>query len=214
MGKIIDLTGQRFGRLTAIEYVGKNENNLAMWKCKCDCGNEIIANGKTLRNGGRRSCGCLLAKHGLSHDKVYKVLINIKSRCANENNPTYKYYGLRGIGICEEWADKEHGYENFVKWALENGYEDGLTIDRIDVNKGYEPSNCRWVDRSVQGFNRRITPSKLGVRGVRFDNRYNSYSASIMKNQKYIYLGSFKTIEDAIKARKEAEMQYFGQVLD
>ena len=158
MRKIKDLTGQRFGKLVVIEYAGTDKNHSHMWKCKCDCGQYVVTRGSRLIHGNAKSCGCLKhvshrkGKTFISHeDRTLKsILTGMKTRCNNPNSPHYKYYGGRGITVCEEW---QH-VDKFREWAYNNGYKPGLTIDRIDVNGNYEPSNCRWVTMQEQSYNR------------------------------------------------------------
>lgn len=165
MRKIIDLTGKKFGRLTVIrradDYVFPSGRHLVCWLCKCECGNEVFILADNLKSGHTTSCGCFKKeksstthkKHGLlKNTRLYNTWRNIKSRCHNINRENYKYYGARGIKVCDEWKDD---FQNFYTWAMENGYKENLTIDRIDANGNYEPSNCRWVDMKTQCRNRR-----------------------------------------------------------
>ena len=158
--KFVDLTGQRFGRLTVIKRV-ENNGKKVMWLCRCDCGNETTVFSGYLRNGDTKSCGCLSKdklrerrfKHGESRKtRLYNIWIHIKHRTSGKANEkrTKKWYTDKNIKMCEEWSD----FRNFRDWANANGYDDSLTIDRIDGNKGYSPENCRWVDWKTQTRNK------------------------------------------------------------
>lgn len=163
--RLIDLSGKRFGKLTVIERVGTDRNKRPLWLCLCDCGTEKLINGSSLRNGDTVSCGCYgkeqRLKSHISHQKtntrLFNVWQNIKRRCYTKTNPSYKYYGERGISVCEEWRNS---FETFREWAYVNGYDETApkgkcTIDRIDVNGNYEPNNCRWVSMAEQNKNTR-----------------------------------------------------------
>lgn len=162
MPKLIDLTGQKFGRLTVIKrYENNIQNKKVLWECKCDCGKSTIVQGGNLRNGHTRSCGCLIPdsyviKHGMTDTRLFHIWNGMKARCYRKSAEQYKNYGGRGITICDEWLG-DNGFINFYNWSIGNGYKDDLTIDRIDNNKGYSPDNCRWVSRKIQSLNRRNT---------------------------------------------------------
>ena len=153
MGKFQDLTGIRFGRLVATKYLGNSR-----WECQCDCGKTTNVAAKDLKNLHTRSCGCLfldtIRKHRLTNSRLYNIREGMVNRCYNPSCPSYKDYGERGIVICDEWRKD---FMSFYNWAMANGYEDNLTIERIDVNGNYEPSNCKWITNSEQSRNKRST---------------------------------------------------------
>lgn len=158
MSKIIDLRGQVFGRLTVIERAGSTKAGRAIWKCKCSCGNYTNSVSSDLRNGDVKSCGCyrhdidiLRSAASNKNTRLYRIWIAMKKRCYNKNDSKYKYYGEAGIDVCEDWRTS---YKSFKEWSTSNGYAEDLTIDRIDVSRGYYPDNCRWVSMKVQSNNR------------------------------------------------------------
>ena len=165
MGKALDLNGKRFGRLTVLERAERGKWGEFCWVCKCDCGEVKTISGKNLISGRTQSCGCyrkeVTAKlaeqspkghliHGMSRSKLYRVFASMKDRCFNERSKSYKNYGGRGIIVCSEWLK----FEVFREWALSNGYMEGLTIERIDVNGNYCPENCTWIPLKDQQCNK------------------------------------------------------------
>lgn len=158
MFKMKDIAGKRFGKLTAIKPVGKNKQGKYLWLCECECGREKVVCQSELASGNTISCGCVITNtsHSMSRTKLYKTWTQMKMRCYNQNHVSYYNYGGRGIKVCDEWSG-EHSFPSFYNWAINAGYKDGLSLDRIDNGKDYSPENCRWVARPFQERNKRNT---------------------------------------------------------
>ena len=165
-----DISGKRFGKLLVISRCGSDKFSRALWLCKCDCGNTKVVRGNHLIQGSTISCGCVLKEinklkgNGIPQNpqraRLYSIWKGMKKRCNDKNHVSYKYYGGRGILVCKEWMDD---FNSFYSWAMLHGYSDDLTIDRIDPNGNYEPSNCRWATWKEQGKNKRNTPKSCKI---------------------------------------------------
>lgn len=172
-----DLTGQRFGRLTAIEKVSQNKYKAWYWKCMCDCGNECVVLGAQLTRSHTTSCGCfkkeLLTTHGLSGTRIYRIYRLMLERCRNPKSPGYKFYGARGVMVCDEWS-------TFDKFFIDmgEGYNDTLSIERTDPNGDYCKENCKWIPLKDQSYSKtRFKNNKSGVMGVFFNKRSKCWVA-------------------------------------
>ena len=164
MYKRNDLKGMVFGRLTVIKEGGRTRDRHILWKCQCECGSIVNVSSRDLVTGHTKSCGCLQKdtikdiryKHGDRDNRLYSVWKSMKKRCENPNCKSYKWYGAKGVSVCDEW----HEYQVFKEWAINNGYDANAeygqcTIDRVNPYGNYEPTNCRWVTMAEQANNKR-----------------------------------------------------------
>lgn len=270
MGKFNDLTGKKFDRWTVLhkaeDRYDKQGYPRIYWTCKCDCGTIRDVSAVSLVNKQSTSCGCKRkescaknAKHGLSGTRIKRIYYNMHSRCENPNTPKFKNHGGRGIKVCDEWSG-ENGLVNFYNWAMSNGYKEDLTIDRIDDDGDYEPSNCQWADYRTQNFNKRnnrfvtidnvaktvtewceefginintftkrldsgvtgktlLEPRKIyagcssGFKGVYYRRDNGKWRASINKDGEKHELGTYEKLKDAVIARLNGELKYYGEYL-
>lgn len=158
MPKALDLKGQKFHRLTVLNKKGLSSNNKIQWECRCDCGKVLIVIGSNLKLGKIKSCGCLKNQmikersfiHGKSRTRIHNIWWSVIQRCTDKNSHAYNRYGGAGILLHEKWLD----FKSFYEWSINHGYQEDLTLDRIDNKKGYNPENCRWISMKDQQRNR------------------------------------------------------------
>lgn len=216
---IDEYVSTRFGRLVVISEAFMNKGDGARqryFKCVCDCGNEtLVTPYELIVRKGKQSCGCLSTErtaemgkscktHGLSKTKFYQVWADVKQRCYNPSHNSYSEYGGRGILMCDDW---KQSFDQFTKDMLD-GYKEGLTLDRIDVNGNYTKENCRWVDWFVQSHNKRKKSGKHNFIGVRLQGK--NWVARIRVRGERFQVGPFSTELDAAIAYDNISEEHFG----
>lgn len=213
MGKLVDLTGQSFGRWTVLNREGK-KGGFVSWLCRCECGKRNVVASNSLRTGNSKSCGCYtlekITTHGKNKNYViapeYKTWHMMVQRCTNPNNDGYGDYGGRGIKVCDRWL-------NFEDFYADMGDRPSLkySLDRIDNNGNYEPSNCRWATQTDQSRNQRLRiDNTSGHKGIRWESRRSKWRTYINVNGKQIFIGHFDSLPEAVDARKQAEIKYWN----
>ena len=213
MSELHDLIGKTFERLTVIKRDGSNKSRGAVWLCSCSCGNTTRVCSNALVKNRTKSCGCLQkeitsnrATHRLTNSIIYRRWASMKARCNNPNTTNYEIYGGRGITYDPSW-------ENFLNFYadMKDTFEEMLELDRIDVNKNYSKENCRWVTHNENNYNKtRQSNNSSGKTGVSFKKSVDKWFAYITVNGKQISLGLHDIFEDAVTARKNAELEYYG----
>lgn len=212
MSSMIDWSGRKLGKLTAIAHTGvKDKRGAYIWEFSCDCGNTITAVPDKVRRNNIPSCGCALQKHKTLHGKTgtkeYSIWVAMKQRCSNPNHPCYADYGGRGITVCDRWSNS---FESFLEDM--GPKPEKLTLERINNSKGYSPENCKWDTRANQIFNRRRSSlNKSGKTGVH-SPRDGLWEARIRDGGKITILYSGPSKEDAIVAVESAEIRLFGKL--
>lgn len=198
--------GDIYGKLKVLEEVEKGKSG-RRFTCECECGNKVTLYSSAFLNGNTKSCGCLRRKltiekstsHGLSKTPLHRVWNSMKQRCNNPNDKAYKNYGARGIKVCEEW---KKDFLTFHKWAIESGYQQGLTLERIEVNGNYCPENCKWIPQSEQSPNRRSN-NYLTFNGETKTLSQWSRDLSINRGTLRDRLKNGWTVEDALTIRPD-----------
>lgn len=195
--KPLELEGKRIGKITILKRIENNKYGQSRWLCRCDCGNEwIIQSSNLWRIKQCKSCSNKNRpiKHGDSRKRLNNIYLGMRNRCENPGNSSYEHYGKRGIRVAEEWKD----YETFKTWALNNGYDDSKSIERIDVNKDYTPDNCAWIDLKNQCFNKRNS-LRFEMNGVIKDLAQIAKEKNINYYTLYSRIKTGMDIETAVK---------------
>lgn len=207
MGKFVDLTGRRFGKLVVIERAGystdKSGRKYIMWKCQCDCGNTKELRSNSLLGGGNVSCGCMYhairkkdsVKTNKNVRRLYMIWAGMKQRCYNENCESYKWYGAKGVSVCREWIND---FRSFEKWSYDSGYKENLSIERKDPKGDYEPSNCEWIELPNQQDNKRNTV-RIKINGKYFTLKEISELYGINRATLYSRYSNGASVDELLK---------------
>lgn len=201
MGKREDITGQKFGRLTALAFIDVRKTH-PRWLFRCDCANAVVALLGNVKDGRSSSCGCFRIEKSTKHGNTqkgktptYVVWNSLKGRCLTKSDRNYPIYGGRGIGVCDEWLT----FEGFLNDMGER--PPGLSIDRINNDLGYSKQNCRWATKEVQAINRRILRGRVSqYRGVAFQKKTKKWRAGISYGKKAYHIGYFFSEIEAAQA--------------
>jgi len=205
MSKLVDLTSQRFGKLTVVSKA-PNIGKQTAWNCRCDCSPHkiIVVRGGNLKSVNVKSGGCLKRKHNLYYHPLYQTWAHIIQRTTNPQCKGYHNYGGRGIKICNQWR---HNPKAFIEYCIQlsNWNTPEYSIDRINNDDNYEPGNIRFVNKSIQMKNRRFNNKSTGEKYI-YLNPSQSFSIKKRINHKYKHFGSFKTLKEAIKCRDKNKL--------
>ena len=211
--KKLDLNGKVFGRLVVIREDNKRSNSGDVkWVCSCTCGKEVSIIAASLKSGHTQSCGCFrkekMTSHGLHKHPLYRVYMDMKSRCNNKKDTGYARYGGKGVSVCDRWQES---FENFYEDVEENYMQD-LQLDRIDNDKGYSKENCRWVTHSQNQMNKGASKnSSSKYKGVHWDKKASKWMGQIGFNGNSIYLGYFTCEKEAALAYNKKAKELFGK---
>ena len=225
-----DLTGRTFGRWLVLgqaeDHIDKNGKHHAMWHCICSCENatEKDVSQRNLKSGTSQSCGCLhremmnenFSTHGMTDSRLYYIWKGMNARCYVKSHNRYEHYGAKGIIVCDEW---KNDFQTFYDWAIQNGYDanasrNECTIERKNVNGNYCPENCRFASATTQCINQNLRKdNKTGIKGVNWDKYRNKWQAQLQINKKKVLNEHFHNFDDAVKARRDAELKYFNKYL-
>lgn len=203
--------GEVFGSLTITSEGARCEtSNKRRVICSCICGKVVLVSTNNLISGNTVSCGCSRNTHGMSDTRTYQIHEGMLRRCKEENAEEFPHHSGRGITVCHMWNPALGG--SFTNFLADMGEApDGLTLDRIDNDGNYEPSNCRWATNSIQGYNKGLDPNNTsGKSGVSFYTKQGKWSAEIHVDGEHIRLGLFNNFEDAVNARLKGEIQHYG----
>ena len=221
-----NIIGKKYNRLTVLKQFKEIRNGRyrTYLKCECDCGEVVTTRKDGIINGHTKSCGCYAREksasmkktHGMSETRFYKIWVGMRQRCYNEKDTGYKYYGGRGITVCDRWKKFENFYddmyESYLKHVEEHG-EENTSIDRIDNNGNYESSNCRWTNQTKQLINQRErSDNTSGHTGVSWHKLRNKWRAYITIDGKIKHLGYFEEKEMAIRVRRAYEARYYNTI--
>lgn len=209
----------QYGKLTIISFAFYKSRH-RYFNVICSCGNQFTANFSPIINGRKKHCfKCRTVKHGMCGTRIYKTYDDMKKRCYNPNSANYRFYGARNIKVCQEWLNNPQA---FFDWAFENGYEEHLTIDRINSLDDYKPKNCRFISKSEQPYNlRNLTTNKSGYKGISWSRKEKKWLVVISINNHSKRIGGFKTVKEACEARnnfidtnqlKHQKIEYKGEV--
>ena len=212
----IDRSGQKFNRLTIlhIDEEKTKSSGKVYWHCQCDCGNTKSIVGSNVVNSHVQSCGCYhkqriketKSTHGMTESPTYSTWLSMKERCTNKNSPSYPHYGAKGVVVCERWL---HSFKNFLEDMGER--PEGMTLNRVGSVPIYSKETCEWATYSVQGYDQKMKPSNTSGKTGVSETKYGRWVAYIDCESR-IHLGTYRTIEEAIKVREDAELEYYGWI--